>query len=136
MGVKLYPQVGTQCWRYALAHLLRLEPKQVPNFVKNDRPDFVIKTRKWLNKFGKTILFVDVNEFCEENLAIRYNTKHYPQGDCIACVETTVNGKTDYHAFLLRDGHQLEHPKSKSKVKDVIGYFIVYDLCQSKSRLK
>lgn len=136
MGVKLYPQVGNQCWRYALAHLLQVKPARVPDFSKNNDPDFVIKTRKWLNKYNKTILYVPSDEFYEKNEKIKYNPPEFPEGDCLACAEAIVDGKVEYHACLLRDGYQLEHPDSEIEITNVLGYFVIYDLCQKLPKLK
>lgn len=123
---KLHAPQQNQCWRYALCDLLGYEPKRVPDFVGKYKDVFVEETRKWLNRRGKSIVFVPFREFLDSS-KIRYNRNMFPDGRCIACL--TPNNHTGKHASLLVDGKFIEYDGSNNYL-DVVGYFIVYDLKQ------
>ena len=120
--IRLYKAQKDNCWQIALCNLMNLPPRKVPHFVKKYNTDFVEETRKWLNKKGKTITYVPLSSFLDTGT--KYNHNLFPQGKCIACVNT--NGKDTGHAVLMMNG-QL-HEKDNKKYDSIDGYFIVHNL--------
>lgn len=117
---KLYSQKKDDCWRITLCNLLQISPKKIPDFVKKYGDDFVIETRKWLNKKKKSIVYIPFSCFLES--ARKYNCNFFPQGKCIAILDK----EKDSHACLVVNGELLQ--KDDEEYSKVYGYFIVYDL--------
>lgn len=126
--LKLYRQKGEDCWRYSLAHLLRLVPKKVPRFDPHDS-DYISKTRAWLKrKYKKGLVYVPASQFNETEHP-KYNPAGYPCGECICVMLVEVDGCTEGHAAYICDGFIHEHKDSCcEKVISILGYFILYDL--------
>ena len=124
MKVRLYTQKKDDCWRIALCNYLHISPKKIPHFVKKYDTDFVEKTRKWLNKRGKTLVYIQADKFLEAT-KVCYNPPMFPQGKCIAVLKRHKNDEAT-HACLMVNGRLYEKPGSD--YRKVYGYFIIYDI--------
>ena len=91
------------CWKYALACLLGISPKKIPNFVtNNNNNDDIGNTRKWLKKkFKKTLVYIPINQFMESSKK-RENPCGGPDGYSIMIISSTDNDIE--HAVIAKDG--------------------------------
>jgi hypothetical protein len=123
MKQKLNKQTKSNCWKIALSNLLNISPKVIPDFTKLYNNNFVIETRKWLNRQNKTIVYIPFELFLETGDP-KYNPKIFPQGKCIAFL-----GKSneDDHTVLMVDGELMENPSGET-YDNIWGYFIIYNL--------
>ena len=121
--IKLYKQSGGDCWRVALCNYLQLPPKDIPHFVKLYGDNFIMETIKWLNKRGKSMVYIPFENFLETGL--KYNVNLAPQGKCIVYVTADDEGELA-HACFVNNGILLE--VASCEYKTILGYFVIYDL--------
>lgn len=118
------------CWKYALACILNISPKRVPNFVRADSPDDAGRTRKWLKKnFNKSMVYVPIHCFLE-TCTERDNPCNGPDGYSILILSTHDEG--EQHAVIAKDGKFIHDPNDlegrERLFKHIVGYCIIYDL--------
>jgi len=124
MKKRLYTQTKDDCWRIALCNFLKISPKKVPHFVKRYDEQFVEETKKWLNKRGKSIIYLPFSSFLESgNLYV--SNSLCPQGRCIAILEKETDLDNN-HACFMENGKLLETPGRN--YDKLIGFFIIYNL--------
>ena len=108
------------CFRMAIANILQIDPKKIPNFSIEHGNQFMHYAREWLNKMGKTITFCDIKSFLQ-CWDVKYNNGFiFPQGMCIVA----FNG----HVELMHDG-QIISSNGNNNNDSILGYFIIHDLC-------
>lgn len=116
------------CWKYALACILNIHPKRVPDFMSDHIKDSMDRTRKWLKKkFNKGMVYVPFNCFLEQ-CDDTDNPKGGPDGYSIMIVDTVEDDTT--HAVIAKDGKFIHDPNPGvgDKLKYPVGFCIVYDL--------
>ena len=117
-----------QCWRYALACILNMSPKKVPNFVRNNSKDDDDRTRKWLKTHNKSMVYLPINLFMEVGIN-RANPLGGPDGYSIMII-TTTDPKED-HAVIAKDGKFCYDPNTASISEDFqhpIGFYLIHDV--------
>ena len=118
------------CWKYAIACVLGISPKRVPDLMRDDIKDGMAETRKWLKKrFNKGMVYVPYNCFLETNTA-RDNPLGGPDGYSIMILETVEEDIT--HAVVAKDGKFIHDPnQAPGREKDFkypVGFCIFYPL--------
>ena len=117
------------CWKYAIACLLGVSPKIVPDFVNKKKDDYMEKTREWLKKrYKKSLVYIPAGQFMETDKP-RYNPVVGPDGYSIMVAETTANNNTN-HAVIAKNGGMYHDPTPLdcSQFLGASGYFVIYDL--------
>lgn len=117
------------CWKYALACILEVHPKGVPNFVTNKSKDDDDRTRAWLKrKFKKGLIYIPINEFLESRDHGRNNPRGGPEGYSIMVIETT-DEKTD-HVVIALNGIMCFNPcdNDHDDFLHPVGFYVIYDL--------
>jgi hypothetical protein len=118
------------CWKYAIACVLGVNPKQVPDFMRDSIDDGMAATRKWLKKkYNKGMVYVPYNCFLETNTS-RDNPPGGPDGYSIMILETVEEGIT--HAVVAKDGKFIHDPNDfpgrEKEFKHPVGFCIFYNL--------
>lgn len=118
------------CWKYALACILNIHPKKVPDLMADHIEDGMESTRKWLKKkFNKGIVYVPFHCFLETGDE-RENPRGGPDGYTIMVLDTTEEGMT--HAVVAKDGKFIHDPNNipgrQVEFTHPIGFCIIYNL--------
>ena len=116
------------CWQYALACMLGISPKKVPDFVKIHKDNYVMETRNWLlENYCKALVYVPANQFMETS-KIRYNPPVGPDGYSIMVIVT--EGRGPNHVVIAWNGGLYHDPTPLecNEFISVLGYFVIYDL--------
>ena len=118
--------VKDDCFRVAIANILQIEPRKVPNFVAKYNDNYCLEAKKWLNKYNKTMTFVPFSAFLE-TAACKYNGGNiFPDGYCIVILKKNPD---NLHVEVAFNGKILSNPPDITPEYDAImGYFIDYDL--------
>jgi hypothetical protein len=117
------------CWKYAIACILEISPKKVPNFVTKKSMDDVERTRKWLiEKHKKSIVWMPMHLFLESACRNRENPRGGPDGYSIIIIDTVNDDST--HAAIAKDGKLCFNPcdNEYTEFKHPIGFYIIHDL--------
>jgi len=101
------------CFQYALASILELEPNVVPDFCNEYEDEWYEELVKWLNQYGLSCISLEIRNKKLDD----YNLK-----DCVllACVENDDNIN---HAVIYKNGKIIHDPNfwynGKYKVKTI-----------------
>lgn len=119
--------VEDDCFRVAIANILQVEPRKVPNFLAKYGDDYCLQAKKWLNKYNKTITYVPLTAFLE-TAACKYNGGAiFPDGYSIILLGR--DDRKQAHVEVAYDGKIISRPTQATPDYDeIIGYFLVYDL--------
>ena len=116
------------CWQYAIACMLGVSPKKVPDFVNGTPANYVERTREWLlENYGKSLVYIPVNQFMETG-KFRYNPSNGPDGYSIMVILTEGDGPN--HVTIAWNGGMYHDPTPLecTDFTGVLGYFVMYDL--------
>lgn len=118
------------CWRMAIANILQVKAKTVPHFLKEYGKNYIIETRKWLNKRGKSMIFVPISSFIGDDGWSDNGAQLYPDGCAIVWLSGV--GKDD-HVDVVIDGklHRYNIDHTYPSFDAIKGYYIIYDLYPS-----
>lgn len=117
------------CWKYALACILEVSPKTVPNFVADKVNDDDDLTRAWLKKkFKKGLVYIPINQFLESDDHGRRNPRGGPAGYSIMLLKT--NDEKADHVVIALDGVMCFNPcnNDNEEFEHPIGFYLIYDL--------
>jgi len=120
------PLTTDDCFRTAIANMLQINPKKVPHFYKiHGENGYIKESIKWLNKHGKSMVYVPIGALLHGYGMDSNNNNIYPQGFCIAIFYGDEVG----HVELLYNGKlQIGDSQLNKIYKSIEGYFIIYDL--------
>ena len=113
------------CWRYALACILEVNPKKIPDFVHKHPEKYLLKTREWLDeKYGKGMVFIPINQFMETSH--RFNPSGGPLGHSIMIIDT--KDEDENHAVIAFNGCLLFDPAENDHdfFTVPLGFFVIY----------
>lgn len=117
------------CWKYALACMLEIPPKRVPNFVTPKCKDPDDQTRLWLKtKFNKGMVYIPINQFLEAEDSNRRNPRGGPSGYSIIIIDT--NDEKVVHSAIALDGILCfdSCDSDKDTFTTPLGFYVIYDL--------
>lgn len=127
------------CWKDAIACILEIPPKGVPDFVRLYEDSYMDKTRAWLKKhYNKGLVYVPANEFMETG-KLRQNGPIGPEGYSIAYV--TMKGESEKedglaHAVVCFNGGVFwdNGDDRHGEYDHIDGYYVIYDLAPGKAQ--
>ena len=120
------------CWKYALACVLNIRPKKVPDFMSKAKKNGngMEETRQWLKKkFKKGLIYVPFHCFLETGKEAE-NPRGGPDGYSIMILKTEDEDVD--HAVIAKNGKFIHDPNDvpnrEKEFKYPTGFCIIYDL--------